>query len=65
MTNQTTKLIVHCDGYDYEIELGDELSLTYLEPTRPDATAVIAFGSLQEMESVAKAMLKAAKIHEE
>lgn len=58
----TTKLTVHSDGYQYDVELGEELSLTYFEPPNK---ASITFGSIEEMEAVAKAMLKAVKFHKE
>lgn len=57
-------LDVYADlDYFYEIRVGEEYTLTYKE-TRSDQLdrkVYVGFGSLEEMEAVAKAMLRAVK----
>ena len=58
-------LTVYADrDYFYEVDIAEELSLTYKEIDRKDDIR-LDFGSLDEMEAVAKAMLKAVKLAKE
>jgi hypothetical protein len=50
--------------YFYEVHLGGEYTLTYKE-TDLNIKTILGFGSLEEMEAVANAMLKAVKIKRE
>lgn len=57
-------LTVYADpDYHFEVTVFDELSLSYVEGDRMREN--IGFGSLDEMEAVAKAMLKAVKLAKE
>lgn len=49
----------HPDGYSYELFAGDSLGISYKEIRLGiDTTTTIYFGSLEEMEDVAKSMLR-------
>ena len=55
-------LTVYADvDYRYEVNVADEIDLTYKEDGR-DRDLRIGFGSLDEMEAVARAMLNAVKL---
>lgn len=58
-------LTVYADqDYRYNIEVSDEMSLVYEEDGR-EKDLRISFGSLNEMEAVANAMLRAVKLAKE
>jgi hypothetical protein len=71
----TIAITVHTDSdyqYQYKVEIGpDQISVSYeeLDSTRPSRRRVrpldLRFGSLDEMEAVANAMLKAIKFGRE
>jgi len=52
------------DVYHYEVHCGSVFSIEYVEEGRDDKPT-IGFGSAQEMEAVAIAMLKAAQVAKE
>jgi hypothetical protein len=55
-------LTVYADpDYRFEVEVSDEYSVTYIDG-QVDQRINIGFGSLEEMEAVAQAMLKAVKL---
>ena len=58
-------LTVYADqDYRYNIEVSDEMALVYEEDGR-EQDLRIGFGSLNEMEAVANAMLRAVKLAKE
>jgi hypothetical protein len=58
-------LTVYADAdYWYEVDIAEELTLTYKERGR-EVDIRLGFGSLDEMEAVARAMLKAVKLAKE
>ena len=67
MTETGITLTVYCDlGYKYEISDDEFLQLTYVEDRESgDYRINLSFGSIEEMEEVAKAMLKVAQLKRE
>ena len=51
--------------YHFDVSVADELSVTYVEHGRETANSSVSFGSLEEMEAVAKAMLRVVKLAKE
>ena len=63
-TKTTITVYSDTDDYEYQVEAGPEiLSVSYTEYKQTPVS--ISFGSIEEMESVAKAMLKLVKLHRE
>lgn len=57
-------LSVYADhDYRFDVEVSDEFSVVYVENGKEGSR--VSFGSLDEMEAVAKAMLKAIKLAKE
>lgn len=59
----TVTFEVHCGDYSYTINTDDEFSVEYREADRPAGYSSIGFGSIDEMEAVANAMLRAARLY--
>ena len=67
MTETGITLTVYCElDYKYEISYDEILHITYVEPRESDDYRIdLSFGSIEEMEAVAKAMLKVAQLKRE
>lgn len=59
----TVTFEVHCSDYSYTINTDDEFSVEYREADQLTSCSSIGFGSIDEMEAVANAMLRAARLY--
>jgi hypothetical protein len=63
MKTDITLTVYPQDDYQYEVLVGEVLSISYREPGRNDDC--MSFGSIEEMRAVAKAMLNACDMKEQ
>jgi hypothetical protein len=63
ITTEVTFTVSSDDDYKYEVCAGEVLSVTYKEYTGQEI--FLSFGSVEEMEAVAHAMLRACLVRDE
>lgn len=62
----TVQVTVHADpNYQFTVSVGDDIELIYTQPNNPACSEALSFGSIKEMEAVARAMLEVCSLRKD